>query len=64
MTEQQKKILNAIKHCEEVIQNESICDECRNEHQDLKECLELVFEILPVLDRVSLDRIKELVDVG
>ena len=64
MTEQQKKILNAIKHCNEIIREKSTCDECRGEHQNLKECLELVFEILPVLDRVSLERIKELADVG
>lgn len=62
MTEQQKKILNAIKHCEEIIQDESICDECRNEHQNLKECLELVFEVLPVLDLISLERLKEMIE--
>lgn len=62
MTEQQKKILNAIKHCEEIIQDESICDECRNEHQNLKECLELVFDALPVLDLISLERLKEMIE--
>lgn len=63
MNEQQKRILEAVKHCEEVIRDNEECEKCRDEHQNLKECLELVFEVLPILDVIPLDDLKKLVNL-
>lgn len=46
---QRQRIRDAITHCEEVIAS-TTCKGCRDDHQNLKECLEFTLDTIPLLD--------------
>ena len=46
------RIEYSIMCCQEVIDRHDECSKCREEHQHLKECLELTLEVIPLLETV------------
>ena len=57
---QQKRILDAIRHCDEIIIDKNICDGCRDDHKNLKEWLQLVYDILPVIELISVEELRKI----